>query len=348
MPRWGLKPNLLSLVAAALAVLLLLPFELLVNAGRYSVGLELVVIFILAFFIFRLLLEVMVYRRLRVIQNKIRETMKKRLLAPDTLTDLRRDPIGSIERDAEELIAHNTAELANLKELEHFRREFIGDVSHELKTPLFAIQGFLETLIDGALEDQKVNRKFLKQALKNVLRLNSLVQDLLVISQLDAGELQMKPEEFRIHELALDVLDLLDYKLTERDRSVQVVIDSHGNESQRVVADKERIRQVLFNLIDNAISYGKPDGTVKVNITPENGKIRVAVIDQGAGIADEHLPHIFNRFYRIEKSRSRGGLGGTGLGLAIVKKLVQAHGEDIWVRSVVGQGSTFEFTLPRL
>jgi two-component system, OmpR family, phosphate regulon sensor histidine kinase PhoR len=223
-------------------------------------------------------------------------------------------------------------------------------VSHELKTPLFAIQGFLDTLLDGAIDDKAVNRKFLKQALKNTSRLNKLVQDLIVISQIETGEVEMKPEEFRIYDVVLDVIDQLESKFNTKGRSVQATVKANGLEQTGVYADPDRIQQVLTNLIDNALEYGNSEGRIEVELTPlphagSAGVLRVAVQDDGPGIGAEHLPHIFSRFYRVDKSRSRD-VGGTGLGLAIVKNLIEAHGQTIVASSQLGKGTRFEFTLP--
>lgn len=233
-----------------------------------------------------------------------------------------------------------------MRELELFRKEYIAVVSHELKTPIFVIEGYLETLMDGALEDESVNRKFLTQALRNVQRLNDLVKDLITITQLESGQMEMTRESFRIYDLALDVFDQLDYLAPLQEKRIRLMVDAHNNEKVYVQADKERIRQVLLNLITNAIYYGRPEGYVKVALHNDNHKLRIDVEDNGPGIAEEHLPHIFERFYRVERSRSREN-GGTGLGLAIVKYLLEAHGERIYVRSTPGQGATFSFTLPK-
>lgn len=252
-----------------------------------------------------------------------------------------------LEQRIQTLNAANEQEIAKLKKLEAFRREFIGDVSHELKTPIFTIEGFLETLLDGALEDPKVNRKFLQKALKNSERLSNLVQDILVINQIESGELEMNLEKFRIHDLLQELVEALEHKFTKHGRNIRYEIVANGNESSLVLADKERIEQVLRNLIDNAVKYGDPQGLVRLTLEsrgPE--KIEVQVKDNGPGISQEHLPRLFERFYRVDKSRSREK-GGTGLGLAICKHFIEAHRERIWVQSEPGKGATFMFTLSK-
>jgi two-component system, OmpR family, phosphate regulon sensor histidine kinase PhoR len=245
------------------------------------------------------------------------------------------------------LYTSNIQEIRQLKESEAFRREFIGDVSHELKTPIFAIEGFIETLLDGALEDPKVNRKFLQKALKNSERLSNLVQDILIINQIESGEMRMSLEKFRIHDLLLEVVESFEHKFIKRGRHIRYEIKANGNESSLVLADKDRIEQVLRNLIDNAIKYGDPNGLIRLVLESKGPeKLGVKVIDDGPGISEDHLPRLFERFYRVDKSRSRER-GGTGLGLAICKHFIEAHREKIWAESEVGHGSVFQFTLSK-
>ncbi len=237
------------------------------------------------------------------------------------------------------------AEILRLKNMEAYRREFLGDVSHELKTPIFAIQGFIETLLDGALEDQKVNRKFLQKAGKHADRMSNLVSDILVISHIESGQLTMNFEKFCMYDLIADLVDSLSYKFSRKGRDIHYEIIAKGLERTLVVGDKQRIEQVLRNLIDNAVKYGDTKGTIKLALEhyPE-GKMLIKVQDNGPGIEPSHLARLFERFYRVDKSRSRNR-GGTGLGLAICKHFIEAHKEHIWVDSTLGEGSTFQFTL---
>ncbi|MEM7037416.1 MAG: ATP-binding protein, partial [Bacteroidota bacterium] len=204
------------------------------------------------------------------------------------------------------LNASRVREIAKLKEMEVFRREFLGDVSHELKTPIFAIEGFVETLLDGALEDKKVNRKFLQKTRKHAERLSSLVQDILVISQIESGDLGMNYERFEIYELVTEVLDSLAYKFTKKGRDIDYEVLANGHENTEVYADKHRIDQVLRNLIDNAVKYGNSKGTIRIVLDSANeDRVVIKVRDDGNGIDPEHLPRLFERFYRVDKSRSR-------------------------------------------
>lgn len=240
----------------------------------------------------------------------------------------------------------NQLEIDKLKNLETYRREFLGEVSHELKTPIFAIQGFIHTLIDGAMDDERVRMKFLRKAMKNSDRLSNLVEDLLIITQAESGEMEIKLTKFNLYYLVLEVLESLEYKLTSKKRNITSQIITNGFENVLVMADRERILQVLSNLVDNAIKYGDSKGTVSIEITEKDDKMEVRVADEGSGIEEEHLDKIFRRFYRVDKSRSRDK-GGTGLGLAICKHLLTVHGESIWVQSKVGEGTSFSFTLKK-
>jgi two-component system phosphate regulon sensor histidine kinase PhoR len=288
------------------------------------------------------ILGVYCYRTYRLPLIRLREELWR-------MTETNRSASSDVVQDVEELIHElkkdHEKEIEKLREIETFRREFLGNVSHELKTPIFAIQGFIDTLLDGALEDPIVNRKFLEKALKHTDRLDNLVKDLLIISQLETGQLQMNMEDFRLHDLIHEVFEALEYKLTRKGRSITLRIDPNGQEHLKVHADRERIRQVMINLVDNAIKYGKLNGVITVEVSKQNSqKVLIRVLNEGSGIDSEHIPRLFERFYRVDKSRSREK-GGTGLGLAIVKHLIEAHKEKISVESNKEKGSIFTFSL---
>jgi two-component system phosphate regulon sensor histidine kinase PhoR len=290
--------------------------------------------------------RLLIVSRLNALYSRLLAFRRRRL--PDSSVSQHPDPIQGLGRTIVELTGTMRQELAEMREAEVVRREFIGDVSHELKTPIFAIQGFIETLLDGALEDPAVNRKFLEKALNNAMRLNNLVQDLLMVTQLEAGQMQMDIHPFRIYELVLDVVDSIYQKTEAAGLQVQPIqVKCNIPERTYVLADRNRVFQVLTNLLDNAMRYGNPNGKVCVALEPcrtETGeKLCITVQDDGPGIPEADLPHIFNRFYRVEKSRARN-LGGNGLGLAIVRNLVEAHGETITVTSKPGD-TRFRFTL---
>ena len=239
----------------------------------------------------------------------------------------------------------NIEEINILKDQENYRREFLGNVSHELKTPLFTIQGYILTLIEGAMKDKKVRGKYLKRSAKGVDRLISIVKDLDLITQFESGIKTVDKSNFNIYELIYNVYDLMEFE-SEKNNTKLLIKDEH-NSPVIVNADKERILQVLTNLIVNSIKYGKENGYTEVAVEEYNkDSIIVRVADNGEGIEDEHLPRLFERFYRIDKNRSRKK-GGSGLGLSIVKHIIEAHQEQIFVESKVGQGTEFSFTLKK-
>lgn len=236
-------------------------------------------------------------------------------------------------------------QIQNLTIREGYRREFLGNISHELKTPLFTVQGYLLTLEDGALNDKKITKKYLRRANKGVDRLISIVKDLDLISKLEAADLNLNKQPFNMVELVQDVFDLLE--MEAKKRNVSLLFDKHYEFPIMVIGDVERIEQVLTNLIVNSIKYGKMNGTTIVHIESyNNSKILVKVDDNGEGIKQDQLDRIFERFYRVDQSRSRVQ-GGSGLGLSIVKHIIEAHEEEIFVKSEYLRGSEFSFTLER-
>ena len=235
-------------------------------------------------------------------------------------------------------------EIEDLKKLEVFRREFLADISHELKTPIFAAQGFVHTLLDGAVKDKNVRDRFLKKAAKSLDGLDNLVQDLLTISQMETGQITMKFENFNIFELVREVFEQLEDKSDKKNISTKIA--GWVDPNIFVYADMRRIYQVMINLVNNAIKYIPEGGQVSVGFKKQKNLIHVTVQDNGDGISEEHTSRIFERFYRIEKSRSKGIQGGTGLGLAISKHIVEAHNSILSVSSKLGKGSTFSFDVP--
>ena len=229
--------------------------------------------------------------------------------------------------------------------MESFRKEFLADVSHELKTPIFAAQGFIHTLLDGAIKDKNVRSKFLKKAAKSLSRLDKLVQDLLIISQMEAGTLKMNYSHFNINLLVKEVFDQFEDKADKK--SLHLCFAKTSSKEVFVYADKQKIFQVLLNLISNGIKYMTDiEGKISVNIIQMEEVVRIEITDEGPGIPQKDIKRIFERFYRVDKSRSKDG-GGTGLGLAIVKHILEAHHQHISVTSVVGKGSTFYFSLQK-
>lgn len=252
------------------------------------------------------------------------------------------DIISDISNEVKGWVDDRKNEADRLKKLELYRKEYIGNVSHELKTPIFNIQGYILTLLDGALEDEKVNRDYLSRADKSVERMINIIEDLESISQLETGELIIEPEGFDIVALAKEVCDGQEMKANTKG----IILSIKKTEPSYVFADLFRIRQVLTNLIVNSIKYGKEYGETIVRISDTNDMVKIEIADNGIGISQEHLPRLFERFYRIDKSRSRDQ-GGTGLGLSIVKHILEAHGQNIHVTSTAGEGSTFSFMLKK-
>ena len=236
-----------------------------------------------------------------------------------------------------------SSEINILKDQENYRREFLGNVSHELKTPLFTIQGYILTLLEGAMKDKKVRSKYLNRTAKGVDRIISIVKDLDLITQFESGIKTVDKSNFNIYELIDNVYDLMEFESEKNNTKLR--IRNEINNSVLVYADKERILQVLTNLVVNSIKYGKENGYTEIAVDEyDKDRIIVRVIDDGEGIEEEHLPRLFERFYRIDKTRSRKK-GGSGLGLSIVKHIIEAHQEQIFVKSKVGLGTEFSFTL---
>ena len=248
-----------------------------------------------------------------------------------------------ITKNFQEIYKERKDEIKNLKDQETFRKDFIGNLSHELKTPLFSIQGYIETLLDGGIDDKKVNLKYIKRAQKSVERLIYIIQDLDFITKFDAGVEKIKKSCFNLIETIDNVVDSLEPKFEER--SLNLLFDQTEKKVLKVFGDEKKIHQVLINLITNSIKYGVDDGTIEVKLKKnDNSKVIVSIIDNGLGIPKGDLARIFERFYRVEKTRNRDE-GGSGLGLSIVKHIIDAHDEKISVQSEEGVGSNFSFSL---
>ncbi len=253
-------------------------------------------------------------------------------------------PIKKISSELFKYANTKEQEIEKLKRLETFRKEFLADISHELKTPIFSAQGFINTLQDGAIDDEKVRDRFLAKAAKSLDELDSLVHDLLSISQLETGEFVLNLEDFDIEKLTKEIFEQLE--VTAKLKNVNLDTLNKSEKQVIVNADRQRIEQVLKNLIVNAINYGYENGEVVVSFKPAKDMIEIAVVDNGPGIPLEHQANIFRRFYRIDKSRSKE-MGGTGLGLSIVKHIVEAHQSKIVLSSKIGKGTSFSFKLKK-
>lgn len=246
--------------------------------------------------------------------------------------------------DVSKRVKELDAQIQTQTQLADYRRAFIGNFSHEIKTPIFNIQGYIETLLDGAMEDESIRERYIKQASKNVSRLISIVDDLTTISKLEYNQVVMTIEDFDLMPMVRDIFDELALKAKEY--KIKLKLNSHGNSSLTVKGDKMAIRQVLSNLVQNSIKYGKPNGKTTVNLLDMDTYVIIQVIDNGIGIDKKHVNHLCDRFYRVSKSRSRLK-GGTGLGLSIVKHILEAHDQSLSISSVIGKGSTFAFQLKK-
>lgn len=333
-----------SISAAAIAVLLLL----LKSVGLLAVTwLELLGLFLLAFAVAftanYYLVRYFIFRRIKLIYKIIHRQKLPTEFKASNLA-MSKNVLDEVEKEVGEWADNQDRELAELERLANYRRRFIGDVSHELKTPIFNIQGFIHTLLDGALHDPKVNLLYLQRAAKNIERLQTIVEDLETINKLEAGQMVLDLQEFDLLTLTNEVF--ADLEMRARERNIRLTYKEGASQNYRVRADKESIRQVLMNLVHNSIKYGTEGGVTKISFYDMATYVLVEISDNGIGITPEHLSHVFDRFYRVDKHRSREA-GGTGLGLSIVKHIVEAHKQTINVRSNVGQGSTFGFTLEK-
>jgi two-component system phosphate regulon sensor histidine kinase PhoR len=297
------------------------------------------VCFIFSFFIIQLRIEFFIYKRVKSIYDSVSILDQSNLTGQRTTSDMK-----TLTEEVERFAKGKKLEIETLKVRENYRKEFIGNVSHELKTPLFTVQGYILTLLDGAIKDKKVRKKYLNRASKGVDRLIYIVKDLDMITKLETGDLNLYIETFDLVELVEGVFDLLEMKSAKKEISLSF---DKEYPSIYVDADKERIQQVVTNLVVNSIKYGKKGGTSEISFEElDNAKIMLRVTDNGDGIEEEHIPRLFERFFRVDKTGSRRE-GGSGLGLSIVKHIIEAHNEQITVDSVYGIGSEFAFTLPK-
>lgn len=281
------------------------------------------------------------HRRLRHLQNILRQirTHDFEDLAPPAAPE--GDELGTLLWEVYRTGQSLEDEIQELKEMESYRREFIGNVSHELKTPIFSVQGFAETLLDGALDDESVNRTFLKKILHHANRLDNLARDLSTITKIETNELNMSGEAFSVMDLCEAALESVEMRAEERNVHPRMEIAPNLPD---VYGDFDRLRRVLVNLVDNAIKYNEEGGSVWLQAEMKDGDVELRVVDNGIGIPEEHQSRLTERFYRVDKSRSRHQ-GGTGLGLAIVKHILGAHDRTLHVDSTPGEGSIFRFSL---
>ncbi len=325
-------------------IMLLAEFLSLMQVVWYVYPASSLIIFTLTFLMFHYILHHFLYNKIRLIYKtildiKIPQEERQESLAGNS------DMIVKAGSDVEAWASDKKQEIEDLKKLEEYRREFIGNVSHELKTPIFNIQGYVLTLLDGGLDDPNVNRSYLLRAENSINRMISILEELDTIAKLESGQLKLNFSCFDMQALVKEVYDMLEMEAGKK--QIRMVFGQSQDRPIMVYADRQNIHQLVTNLVVNAIKYGTERGRVKISFFDMDKHILTEVTDSGIGIPREELPRVFERFYRGEKSRSRHKGGGSGLGLAIVKHIIEAHRQTINVRSTLGVGTTFAFTLSK-
>ncbi len=340
------SPRLLSTITALIISTVNAVMSLFLAWGMWHIPLIVfITTFIIIYWIYNYTLQHFIYRKIKLIYKFIYQTKatKKEEFFYNNI--LPQKSLEEVNMDVQKWATQKKDEIEMLRANEQFRKEFLMNLAHELRTPIFAVQGYVDTLAGGAIHDDTVNMKFLNNAAKGIDRLVNLVDDLDEISKLESGRIPIIQESFVIQDLIKDVYEEMTLRAQEKD--IQLLLKKGTERPLAVYADKPKIRQVLTNLVENAIKYGNEGGQVTCGCYEMDEKnIYIEVSDNGPGIAEEHLPRIFERFYRADRSRSRH-IGGTGLGLAIVKHIIEAHGQTVTVRSKVGVGSSFGFTLEK-
>jgi len=338
--------KILSTIVSLVLTLLAVGMMVLASYHHLSlplIGIAAVVFFAVSYFAIIFIIRKYIIDRIKPIYNTIRNLplsgrkLDEKVLDPNSL-------LLNVKNEVEDWAKTQLKEIERLKELEKYRKDFVGNVSHELKTPIFNIQGYVLTLLEGGLEDPKINKLYLKRTEKSIDRMVSIVEDLESITKLESGELTLNMIRFDIVKTAEEIIEMEHWQSYENNISVEIT-----NKPDRPIfvrADKKRILEVLNNLIVNGIKYGKKNGYVRVSFHDLEDHIIVEVSDNGIGIDKKDLPRVFERFFRVDKSRSREQ-GGTGLGLSIVKHIIEAHNQSINVRSVLDRGTTFNFTLEK-
>jgi len=328
------------LTALAIAISLISYFIISKHLGLGTVIVAVITLFIISFFIIQYRTEHFIYRRLKKLYEEVSIL---------DINDLRRDSantdIEKLSKSMQSFVEGKRLEIKSLTDIDSFRKDFLGNVAHELKTPLFTVQGYILTLLEGAINDKQIRMKYLDRANKGVERLLAVVKDLDMITKLENEGTKLNIENFNILELVQNIFDLFEMKAKKR--NISLSFDKIYEFPVFVKGDVEKIEQVLINLIVNSIKYGKPNGNIVFSAENySDSKFIIKVVDDGEGIKKEHLRRLFERFYRVDQSRSRDQ-GGSGLGLSIVKHIIEAHNENIFLKSTFGKGSEFSFTLEK-
>ena len=297
------------------------------------------IIFVLSFLVIQIRVRKLFFERVRQIYQDL-EFESDSLIQTSVIDS----DMNSFAKDLEEFVKLKRSEIESLKKEDMYRKEFVGNVAHELKTPLFAIEGYISNLLDGAMDDKELLKKYLKRAEKSVDRLTYIIKDLDLITQLESSTLKLQITSFDIVKLTEEIIE--DLEISASKKNIKIIFDKIYENEILVDADRNRIEQVMTNLITNSINYGAEKGTTEISFESDQENIMVKVNDNGEGINEENMPRLFQRFFRVDVSRSRSQ-GGSGLGLAIVKHIIDAHNENIYVQSTVGIGSEFSFSLKK-
>lgn len=297
------------------------------------------IIFVLSFLIIQLRVRKLFFERVRQIYKDL-EFESDSLIQTSVIDS----DMNLFAKDLEEFVKLKRSEIESLKKEDIYRKEFVGNVAHELKTPLFSIEGYISNLLDGAMDDKELLKKYLKRAEKSVDRLTYIIKDLDLITQLESSTLKLQITSFDIVKLTEEIIE--DLEISASKKNIKIIFNKIYDNEILVDADRNRIEQVLTNLITNSINYGAEKGTTEISFESDEENIMVKVNDNGEGINEENMPRLFQRFFRVDVSRSRSQ-GGSGLGLAIVKHIIDAHNENIYVQSTVGIGSEFSFSLKK-
>jgi len=340
-----MKFRVLILINAGAVAVTLSAVNYYFQRSLYDMAIAFVATLITSFIVFYYLIEKYIYSKIIIIYKLIHNLKLGRDLRDALGEHTSADPINDVEKEVKEWAKQKKTEIDALKTQEKFRRDFLSNISHEFKTPLFAIQGYIEAVQDDDLEDKTMARQFLDKASKNVDRLSYLIKDLDEISKLESGELPINYTKFKINDLIKEVMESLELKA--RQHNIKLSFKQKYDEATMVTADRDKITQVLVNLLDNSFKYGKEGGTTSVTLFDLHDTVLIEVTDDGIGIEEKYLSRLFERFFRTDASRSRQ-IGGSGLGLAIVKHIIEAHQQTINVRSTEGLGSTFGFTLQKV
>ena len=339
------SPNIISLYTSlavaffSTAIFLCINLILKSNVSFYDYMIAIAIIFITTFFFVRFVLVRFIYNKIKIIYKTIGKPLKFQNEIKESGSNI----IKTVERDVADWAINKNKQIRDLRKMEIYRKEFVGNVSHELKTPIFNAQGYIETVLDSDLDDPQFIRQYLEKANSNIERLETIVTDLLEISKFESGRIELHKEAFDVVMLIKKVI----FQYQHLAQKHQVTVTVHSEEhAVFVFADPKRITQVLENLISNSIKYGKENGNTDIYIHDLDEQFLIEISDNGPGISPEHLPRLFERFYRADKSRNRK-INGTGLGLSIVKNIIEAHEQTINVRSELDKGTTFSFTLQK-